>query len=135
MLNKSILMGRLTKDPETRYTQSNTAVCSFTVAVDRAYVKQGEERKTDFISCQAWGKTAEFISEHFGKGSMIAIEGRIQTRSWDDSEGKKRYVTEVVAERVHFTGEKKGGASRGDAYEGSPDEGFYPLESEGELPF
>ena len=128
-------MGRLTKAPELRYTASNTAVCSFTLAVNRRFAKQGEERQADFINCQAWQKTAEFISKYFDKGSMISIVGRIQTRTWDDNEGKRHYATEVIAEEVYFTGEKRsehnGNAdySHGDAYEPAVDG------SEDDLPF
>lgn len=102
-MNKVILMGRLTKDPEIRYTQNNTPVCSFTLAVDRRFSK---DKQADFISCQAWQKTAEFISKYFQKGSMIAVVGRIQTRTWEDNEGKKRYVTEVIVDEAYFTGSK-----------------------------
>jgi len=97
-MNKTILMGRLTKEPEIRYTSANnTAVCSFTLAVNRR--KKGE---VDFINCQAWTGTAEFISKYMAKGQQIAIVGRIQTRTWDDNDGKKKYVTEVVAEEAFF---------------------------------
>lgn len=145
MLNKVILMGRLTKDPEMRYTSTNSVpVCTFTLAVDRRFSKQGEDKKADFIQCQAWNKTAEFISKYFGKGKMIAVAGRIQTRSWDDAEGKKRYVTEIIVEEVHFAGDKGGSKendNKGDAYEGGYGGGqqrennYYPLESEDDLPF
>jgi single-strand DNA-binding protein len=107
-MNKVILLGRLTKDPEMRYTSTNnTAVCTFSLAVNRRFARQGEERQADFISCQAWDKTAEFIGQYFKKGSMIGIVGRLQVRAWDDKEGKKHFVTEVVVEETHFTGEKK----------------------------
>ena len=102
-MNKVILMGRLTKDPEIRYTQNNTPVCNFTLAVDRRFSK---DKQADFISCQAWQKTAEFISKYFQKGSMIAVVGRIQTRTWEDNEGKKRYITEVIVDEAYFTGSK-----------------------------
>lgn len=97
-MNKVILMGRLTKDPEIRYTQNNTPVCNFTLAVDRRFSK---EKQADFINCQAWQKTAEFISKYFQKGSMIAVVGRIQTRTWEDNEGKKRYITEVIVDEAY----------------------------------
>ena len=101
-------MGRLTKDIEMRYiATNNTPVCSFTLAVDRRFTKKGEDRQADFINCQAWDKTAEFISKYFSKGSMIAVVGRIQNRSWEDKEGKKHYATEVIVEETYFTGEKK----------------------------
>ena len=102
-MNKVILIGRLTKDPEIRYTQNNTPVCSFALAVDRRFSK---DKQADFINCQAWQKTAEFISKYFQKGSMIAVVGRIQTRTWEDNEGKKRYITEVIADEAYFTGSK-----------------------------
>lgn len=102
-MNKVILIGRLTKDPEIRYTQNNTPVCNFTLAVDRRFSK---DKQADFISCQAWQKTAEFISKYFQKGSMIAVVGRIQTRTWEDNEGKKRYITEVIVDEVYFAGSK-----------------------------
>ena len=102
-MNKVILIGRLTKDPEIRYTQNNTPVCSFTLAVDRRFSK---DKQADFINCQAWQKTAEFISKYFQKGSMIAVVGSIQTRTWEDNEGKKRYITEVIVDEAYFTGSK-----------------------------
>ena len=107
-MNKTILMGRLTKDPETRYTQtSNTQVTSFTLAVNRRFVKQGEERQADFINIVAWSKTAEFVSKYFKKGQQVGVIGRIQTRNYEDEEGKKHYITEVIAEEVYFAGSKK----------------------------
>ena len=103
-MNKVILMGRLTKDIEMRYiSESNKPVCSFTLAVDRRFSK---DKQADFISCQAWQKTAEFISKYFQKGSMIAVVGRIQTRTWEDNEGKKRYITEVIVDEAYFAGSK-----------------------------
>lgn len=107
-MNKVILMGRLTKDPDVRYTQStNTQVTSFTLAVNRRFVKQGEERQADFISCVSWNKTAEFVSKYFKKGQQVGVIGRIQTRNYDDEQGIKHYVTEVIAEEVYFDGDKK----------------------------
>ncbi len=107
-MNKVILLGRLTKDPETRYTQStNTQVTSFTLAVNRRFVKQGEERQADFINCVAWNKTAEFVSKYFRKGQQVGVIGRIQTRNYDDDKGIKHYVTEVIAEETYFAGDKK----------------------------
>ncbi len=107
MINKVILMGRLTRDPELRQTPSGVSALSFTVAVERSYQKQGEERQTDFISCIAWRQTAEFISRYFGKGRMIALEGQLRTRSYDDRNGTKHYVTEVYVDNASFTGEPK----------------------------
>lgn len=107
-MNKVILLGRLTKNPETRYTQStNTQVTSFTLAVNRRFVKQGEERQADFINCVAWNKTAEFVSKYFRKGQQVGVIGRIQTRNYDDDKGIKHYVTEVIAEETYFDGDKK----------------------------
>ena len=106
MVNCAILMGRLTKDPELRTTQSGTSVTSFTVAVDRDYVRQGEERQADFINVVAWRQTAEFVSRYFQKGSMIAIQGSIQTRNYEDKHGNKRTAVEVVADKVSFCGSK-----------------------------
>ena len=105
-MNKVIIMGRLTKDLDIRTSQSGTSFMSFTVAVNRAYTKQGEEKQTDFISCKAFGKTAENIAKFFQKGSLIAIEGRIQTGSYD-KDGQKVYTTDIMVEGFHFTGEKK----------------------------
>lgn len=107
MLNKVILMGRFTRDPELRSTPQGVSTCSFSIAVDRNFVRQGEKRKADFINCVAWRQTAEFISKYFKKGSMVALEGSIQTRSWDDQDGKKRYATEVVVANVYFADSKK----------------------------
>ena len=107
-MNKVILMGRLTKDPEVRYTQANnTLVASFSLAVNRRFVKQGEERQADFINIVAWSKLGEFCSKWFKKGQQVGVIGRISTRTWDDEEGKKHYVTEVVAEEAYFADSKK----------------------------
>ena len=107
-MNKVILMGRLTRDPEVRYTQtSNTLVASFSLAVNRRFVRQGEERQADFINCVAWNKTGEFVSKYFKKGQQVGIIGRIQTRNYDDEQGIKHYVTEIIAEEVYFAGDKK----------------------------
>ena len=109
-MNKVVLMGRLTRDPEVRYTQStNTLVASFSLAVNRRFAKQGEERQADFINVVAWSKTGEFCSKYFKKGQQVGIIGRIQTRNWDDEQGQKHYVTEVVAEEAYFADSKKDG--------------------------
>ena len=109
-MNKVILLGRLTKDPEVRYTQTNNIiVASFSLAVNRRFVKEGEERQADFINIVAWDKTAEFCSKYFKKGQQVAVVGRIQTRNYDDNKGQKHYVTEVVAEEVYFGDSKKEG--------------------------
>jgi len=107
-MNKVILMGRLTKDPEVRYTQTtNALVASFTLAVNRRFVKQGEERQADFIPIIAWEKTGEFCSKYFKKGQQVGVIGRMQVRTYDDAQGQKRYVTEVVAEEAHFADSKR----------------------------
>ncbi len=107
-MNKVILIGRLTKDPEIRYTQSNnTAVTTFTLAVNRRFTKQGEEQQADFINIISYSKTAEFVSSYFQKGQQVAIVGRIQTRNWNDDKGQKHYATEVIAEEVYFADTKK----------------------------
>ena len=107
-MNKVILMGRLTKDPEVRYTQSsNTLVANFNLAVNRRFIKEGEERQADFISIVAWNKLGEFCSKYFKKGQQVGIIGRIQTRTWDDEQGQKHYVTEVVAEEAYFAEGKR----------------------------
>lgn len=111
-MNKVELTGRLTRDPEVRYTNSGAAVASFTVAVDRRFKKDGEQ-SADFISCTAFGKTGEFIEKYFHKGSGIELSGRIQTGSYTNKDGKKVYTTDVVAEEVGFTqGGKSDGASK-----------------------
>ena len=104
-------MGRLTKDPETRYTQTNnTLVASFTLAVNRRFARQGEERGADFIPVVAWSKTGEFCSKYFKKGQQVGVVGRLQVRNWEDEQGQKRYVTEVVAEEAYFADSKRDGA-------------------------
>lgn len=107
-MNKVILMGRLTRDPELRYTNvSNIPVCHFTLAVDRRFQRQGEERQADFIPIVSWDKLAEFCSKYFVKGQQVAITGRLQVRTWDDNEGKRHYVTEVIAEEAYFADSKR----------------------------
>ncbi len=146
-MNKVVLVGRLARDPELRTTQSGTPVVSFTVACDRRFARQGEERQADFISCVAWSKTAEFVSRYFTKGMRIALDGRIQTRSYDDQNGNKRYVTEVIAEDVEFAQSKNEGnvsyqapaysAPQAPAAPQAPSadiDGFMPVEEE-DLPF
>lgn len=107
MLNHIVIMGRLTRDPELRRTQSGTAVASFTVAVDRDFSgRDGGEKQTDFIDCVAWRQTGEFVSKYFQKGSMAVVSGRLQLRDWQDRDGNKRRSAEVVADNVYF-GESK----------------------------
>ena len=106
MLNCAVIMGRLVADPELRTTGSGISVTSFTVAVDRSYQKAGTERQTDFIDVVAWRQTAEFVSRYFHKGSMIAVQGSIQARSYEDKQGIKRKAVEIVADNVSFCGSK-----------------------------
>lgn len=109
MLNCAIIMGRLTADPELRTTTSGVSVTSFSVAVDRSYVRAGEDRQTDFINVVAWRQTAEFVTRYFHKGSMIAVQGSIQTRNYEDKSGAKRTAVEIVADNVSFCGSKNDG--------------------------
>lgn len=111
MLNRITLMGRLTRDPELRRTQSGTAVTSFSLAVDRDFKGQGGERETDFIDIVAWRATAEFVSKYFTKGRMAVVEGRLQIRDWTDREGGKRRSAEVIADNVYFGDSKRDGDS------------------------
>ena len=113
MLNRVILMGRITADLELKTTASGISVTSFTIAVDRNYVKQGEQRQTDFINIVCWRQQAEFVCRYFGKGSMIAIEGQLQTRTYQAKDGTNRYVTEVVADNISFTGERRDQSNSG----------------------
>lgn len=106
MLNCAVIMGRLTADPELRTTTNGISVTSFSVAVDRSYQKAGAEKQTDFINVVAWRQTAEFVSRYFHKGSMIAVQGSIQTRSYDDKNGNRRTAVEIVADNVSFCGSK-----------------------------
>lgn len=106
MINNAVIMGRICEDLELRTTTSGTSVTSFTVAVDRRFQKQGEEKQTDFLTVVCWKSTAEFVSRYFKKGSMIAVQGSIQTRSYEDKQGNKRTAVEVVADNVSFCGSK-----------------------------
>ena len=118
MLNKVIIMGRLTADPELRQTASNTATCTFTVACDRNFASQGQERQADFITVVAWRQTTEFVSRYFRKGSMIVVEGSLRTRTYNDKRypDVKHYVMEVLADQVYF-GESKKSESTGNYVE------------------
>jgi len=116
MLNHIIIMGRMTRDPEIKYTQSNTPVASFSLAVERDFGgRDGGEKQTDFIDCTAWRQTAEFVSKYFAKGSMAVVSGRLQIREWNDREGNKRRSAEVVADNIYFGESKRreGGDNRG----------------------
>lgn len=119
MLNKVIIMGRLTADPELRQTPNGISTCQFTVAVERNFTPQGGERQSDFITVVAWRQTAEFVSRYFAKGRMICVEGNLRTRTYDDKRypDVRHYVTEVYADSVYFTGEK---VQQGGGYGGNP---------------
>lgn len=119
-MNKIVLMGRLTATPELKTTTNGTAVTSFTLAVQRDYAKSGEDRPTDFIDVVAWRNTAEFVCKYFSKGAMIAVAGSLQTRTYTDKNGNNRKVSEVVAENVYFTGEKRGSQDNSYSQESAP---------------
>lgn len=127
MLNHIVLMGRLTRDPELRYTQSQVPVASFRIAVDRDFGGRGEDRQTDFIDIVAWRSTGEFVNKYFHKGSMIVVSGRLQMRDWTDRDGNKRTSAEVVADNVYFgessRRDNSGDGDRGGNYGG--DRGSY----------
>ena len=107
-MNKVILMGRLTRDPEVRYTQTNnTLVASFSLAVNRRFTREGDTVTADFFNVTAWSKTGEFVSKYFKKGQQVAVVGRLQNRNWDDQNGQKHYATDVVAEEVYFADSKR----------------------------
>ncbi|MBQ3480792.1 MAG: single-stranded DNA-binding protein [Oscillospiraceae bacterium] len=149
MLNHITIMGRLTRDPELRMTQSQTQVASFTLAVDRDFGgRDGGEKQTDFIDCVAWRQTAEFVGKYFSKGRMAVVSGRLQSRKWEDREGNKRTSWEVVADNVYFGDSRRDGGDSGDSrsytrdYEApksSPKPAASPFEDlggdDGELPF
>ena len=132
MLNRIIVMGRMTRDPELRRTNSGTAVASFTVAVDRDFKSQSGEKETDFIDVVAWRNTAEFVSKYFSKGRMAVVEGRLQLRDWTDKDGNKRRTAEIVADSVYFGDSKRDG---GDMVQSEPQGGFNEIEDDGDLPF
>ena len=138
-MNKVILMGRLTRDPEVRYTQTNnTLVASFSLAVNRRFARQGEERQADFINIVAWSKTGEFCSKYFKKGQQVGVIGRIQTRTWEDENKVKHYATEVVAEEAYFADSKRDGAN--DGFENTfgntvSEASEFAVSSDDELPF
>ena len=148
MLNRIIIMGRLTKDPELRRTQSGTAVTSFSVAVDRDFKSQNGEKETDFIDVVAWRSTAEFVCQYFSKGRMAVVEGRLQMRDWKDQNGNNRRVAEIVADNVYFGDSKRDGAAPTGGSMAAPAGGYNraPVggmpstfaeieEEDGELPF
>jgi len=120
-MNKAILMGRLTREPELRYAQgSNLEICNFSIAINRKFAKQADEVKADFINIVAFGKTALFCSQYFQKGRQVAVVGRIQVSSWDGQDGKKQYKTEVVAEEVFFADSKPSGDSMNSSMNSKP---------------
>jgi len=134
-MNKVILMGRLTRDPEMRQTPNGVSVCSFSIAVNRRFAKDGQQN-ADFINCTAWRQQAEFICKYFQKGAMIAVVGSLQSRSWENQEGKRQYSTDVVVDEVYFTGSRS--ESQGSSQESScmpqpksSDDGFGDIDSMG----
>ena len=144
MLNKAILMGRLTADPELRHTPNSIAVTSFTLAVNRQFAKQGEQRQADFIDIVAWRNTAEFVSRYMRKGAQIVVVGSIQTRTWKDKQDNTRKSVEIVADEVYFADSKKADDSSPKGDFGAPqslpafDEpigDFSPISDDDELPF
>lgn len=140
MLNRIILMGRLTRDPELRRTQNGTAVTSFSIAVDRDFKnKDTGEKSTDFIDIVAWRQTAEFVCDYFSKGRMAVVEGRLQIRDWTDKDGNKRRSAEVLADNIYFGDSKRDGDAVGGSYTGgqTAQSGEFSEidEDDGELPF
>ena len=140
MLNKIFIMGRLTRDPELRRTQTGTPVASFSLAVDRDFKdKETGEKKADFINVVAWRSTAEFVSRYFTKGRMAVVEGRLQIRDYTDRDGNKRTAAEVVADNVYFGDSKRDAEGGGYADEGTlpppPAGDLQDLDDDGELPF
>jgi single-strand DNA-binding protein len=129
MLNSVTLMGRLTRDPELKHTQSGTAVVSFTLAVDRDFKSADGTKETDFIDCVAWRNTAEFVGKYFAKGDAAAVSGRLQIRPYTDKDGNKRKAVEIVVDKVYFGYAKKADSER--VYEPT----FTEVEDDGELPF
>ena len=141
MLNKIIIMGRLTRDPELRRTGSGTAVTSFSLACDRDFKSQSGDKETDFIEVVAWKNTAEFVSKYFSKGRMAVVEGRLQIRDWTDKAGNKRTTAEVVADNVYFADSKRSESNENqkenfNALSGRLSDDFVPISEEGgEIPF
>jgi single-strand DNA-binding protein len=127
-MNHFVGVGRLTRDPEIRTTGSDTAKCNFTLAINRPYKNRDGEYDADFPMCTAWRQTAEFINKHFQKGDMIGVYGSVQTRNYDDKDGKRVYVTEINVERAYFVGSK----SKRDNYYDEPE---YPSGGDNDLPF
>ena len=138
MINKVILSGRLTRDVETRYSSNGNAYSTFSLAIDRRFQRQGEERQTDFLNIVTFNKTAEFVKKYFVKGQLALVSGSIQTRSWDGPDGQKRYATDIIAEEVNFVGSKKdnpqGGEQTGST-KPADDDGFMPIDDDDKLPW
>lgn len=135
MLNKIVLMGRLTRDPELRTTGKDTKVASFSIAVDRDY-SSGDTKETDFIDIVAWRSTAEFVSKYFSKGRMAVVSGRLQIRSWTDKDGNKRRSAEVVADNVYFGDSKRDAAPAGGATVAQPAGAYQQImDDDGDVPF
>ena len=141
MLNKVVIMGRFTKDPELRRTGSGAAVTSFSLACDRDFKSQSGDKETDFIEVVAWKNTAEFVSKYFSKGRMAVVEGRLQIRDWTDKAGNKRTTAEVVADNVYFADSKRSESNDNqkenfNALSGRVSDDFVPIsEEDGEIPF
>ena len=141
MLNKVVIMGRFTKDPELRRTGSGTAVTSFSLACDRDFKSQSGDKETDFIEVVAWKNTAEFVSKYFSKGRMAVVDGRLQIRDWTDKDGGKRRSAEVIAENVYFADSKRSEPNENqkenfNALSGRLSDDFVPIsEEDGEIPF
>lgn len=133
MLNKVIIMGRLTRDPELRRTQGGTAVTSFNLAVDRDFKSQSGEKETDFIDVVAWRNTGEFAAKYLAKGRMAAVEGRIQVRDWQDKDGNRRKSVEVVADNVYFADSNRG--SKPQESRAVDAQEFDEIEDDGDFPF
>ena len=133
MINKVILMGRLTRDPELRHTGKGTPVTTFSIAIDNGY---GDNKRTDFVNCIAWNKTAEFVTKNFVKGKMIIVIGRITTRSWETQDGNRAYATEVIANEVNFGESKSSQQTAAQPPMQDDDDDFTPLdEDDDDLPF
>lgn len=135
MLNKCVIMGRLTHDPELRHTQSGTAVASFTLAVERDLKDNSGNRATDFIDCIAWRNTAEFVSKYFNKGMMAIASGRLQIRTWKDKDGNSRKTAEIVADSVYFGEAKRSDKREPDSYAPPAGEFAELSEDDGDMPF
>ena len=133
MINRVILTGRLARDPELRKTQSGLSVCSFQLAVDRPKLKGQDEAVTDWISCQAWRQSADYICNYAKKGALLAVDGRIQTRSYDDANGVRRFVTEIIADEVEFLSSRGERQQEGDTFAEELSD-FQPLD-DAEMPF